>query len=114
MQAPVGTFLHKSTYKFTFLSYIIRRVLNYFFWCCNYNKYGIATLDHGINFVPHSIIIYQNFQKVASSMILLGQELASFPPPLERLGTRLGKNVPLIGGSKVCDIPIVLRDELSS
>ena len=54
MQAPVGTFLHKSTYKFTFSSYIIRRVLNYFFWCCNYNKYGIATLDHGINFVPHN------------------------------------------------------------
>ena len=35
MQAPVGTFLHKSTYKFTSSSYIIRRVLNYLFWCCN-------------------------------------------------------------------------------
>ena len=33
--APLGTFLHKSTYKFTFLSYIIRRVLNYLFWRCN-------------------------------------------------------------------------------
>ena len=25
----------KSTYKFTSSSYIIGRVLNYFFWCCN-------------------------------------------------------------------------------
>ena len=29
--APLGTFLHKSTYKFTFSSYIIRHVLNYLF-----------------------------------------------------------------------------------
>ena len=33
--APLGTFLHKSTYKFTFSSYIICRVLNYLFWRCN-------------------------------------------------------------------------------